>query len=138
MGIAGGDDSDSSEDEKRRKKRNAKPCGRGGKGGGRTTDSTPEPGGTEEIRRRRRRAASLTQRISANESDASMRKRRDVIDPDNVMANGENPEVGNIFKRVMEAAQNVIQKIRTMFSETSGNPNGSVDYLDGVQDAEMI
>lgn len=129
----GGGQDDSDDDDSRRKKRNAKPCG---KGGGRISGTTPEPSAEEQ--RRRRRDAISTQEMSNTQTVGLMRKRRAVIDPDNVMPDGGGSEVGNVFKRVIEAAQEVIRKIRTMFTQTSGNPNGTVEYLDDVDDAEMI
>lgn len=121
MGMAGQGDSDSSEEEKRRKKRNAKPCGKGG--GSRMYTTEPA---TDEKRRRR----------EAIETAESTRTRRDVIDSDNAMPDARTPDVGNVFKRVIEAAQNAIEKIRTMFAQSSGNPNANIEYLD--EDAEMI
>lgn len=112
--MGGGGEDGSDEEGKRRRKREAIPCGKVGA---------------------ERMSESRTIPQNANESE---RKRRDVIDRDNVMPDGANPDVRNIFKNIIEAAQNVIQKIRTMFTQTSGNPNEQSEYLDGIEDAEMI
>lgn len=135
MGATGQDDSYSDEEEKRRKKRNAKPCGKGGK---RMSQSTPAPEPATEEQQRRRREANPVPQSQTNDSYASLRKRRDVIDPDNVMPDGGNSEVGNVFRRVIEAAQDVIRKIRTMFTQTSGIPNENVEYVDEIQEDDMI
>lgn len=81
----------------------------------------------------------LAPQSSDSSEDEGRRRRRDVVDNDNVMRSGSDSAGDrNIFKDIVDAAKGVIETVRNIFTGGQNGGDASKNFETVADDVEMI